>query len=122
MREEEVADPKRSCKLGSNNITAGMAKWNGRKWKQNCIKEQKGRLKEKKPTIKQGPASKRSRPWRMRNQKVAYVIRIQGWAAECAEEPLDHGKRSEQVLDICRSQACVRPKLHQPIPSQYRRW
>ena len=29
----------------------------------------------------------------MKNQKVAYVIRIQGWAAECAEEPLDHGKR-----------------------------
>ena len=51
----------------------------------------------------------------MRNQKVAYVIRIQGWAAECAEEPLNHGKRSEQVLDTSISQAHARSRLHQPI-------
>ena len=35
-----------------------MTEWNDRKWKQNCRKEQKGRLKEEKPVIKQGPASK----------------------------------------------------------------
>ena len=31
----------------------------------------------------------------MSNQKVAHAIRSQGWAAECAEEPPDHDKRSE---------------------------
>ena len=59
----------------------------------------------------------------MGNQKIAYAIKNQGWTAECANEPLDHGKRmsSEQVLDIHRSGACVRPRHHQPVPSQYRK-
>ena len=39
-----------------------MAEWNGKKWKQNCRKEQKGRLKEEKPTIKQNPIPKGSGP------------------------------------------------------------
>ena len=46
--------------MGSNNITARIAEWNGRKWKQNCRNEQKGRLKEEKPTIKQRPVPKGS--------------------------------------------------------------
>ena len=28
----------------------------------------------------------------MGNQKIAYAIKSQGWAVECANEPLDHGK------------------------------
>ena len=51
----------------------------------------------------------------MRNQKVAQAIRSQGWAAECAEEPLDHCKRNKQVLDTGISQAHARSRLHQPI-------
>ena len=99
-----------------------MAEWNGKKWKQNCRKEQKGRLKEEKPTIKQNQIPKGSGPKRMRNQKVAHTIRSQGWVAKCVEKPPDHSKRSGQVLDTGKSQARTRPRLYQPVPSQYRRW
>ena len=51
LREEYAADPKKPSKLGSNNITAGMAEWCSRKCK-DCRKEQKNGLKEEKPTIK----------------------------------------------------------------------
>ena len=59
----------------------------------------------------------------MGNQKIAYAIKSQGWAIECANGPLDHGKcmSSEQVLDIHKSGARVRPRHHQPVPSQYRK-
>ena len=60
----------------------------------------------------------------MKNQKIADDIRSQRGAVECADEPLDHDKRMSngQVLDIHRSGAHARPRHHQPIPSQYRRW
>ena len=60
----------------------------------------------------------------MGNQKIAHVIRSQEWASECADKPLDHGQRigSGQVLDIHRSGARARPRHHQPVPSQYRKW
>ena len=32
LREEQAASPKKPSRLGSNNITVGMAKWNGKKW------------------------------------------------------------------------------------------
>ena len=51
LREEYAADPKKPSRLGSNNITAGMAEWCSRKCK-DCRKEQKNGLKEEKPTIK----------------------------------------------------------------------
>ena len=57
-----MAGPKRPSRLRSNNITTVMTEWYGRKWWQDCRKEQKSRLNEKKPTIKQSLAPKKSKP------------------------------------------------------------
>ena len=55
---------------------------------------------------------------------MAYAIRSQGWAAECVDKPLGHGGRmsSRQISDIHESEVRVRPRYHQPVLSQYRRW
>ena len=60
----------------------------------------------------------------MGNQKIAHAIRSQGWATECADEPPDHSQHmdSGQVLDIHRSGARTRPRHHQHVPSQYKKW
>ena len=60
----------------------------------------------------------------MGNQKIAHAVRSQGWVAECADEPPDHGKcmSSKQVLNIHKSGARARSRHHQPIPSKYRKW
>ena len=57
---------------------------------------------------------------RMRNQKTAHAIRSQRWTVDCVDEPLDHGKRmsSKQISDIHKSEACVRPRHLQHVPSQ----
>jgi len=60
----------------------------------------------------------------MRSQKMAHAIKSQGWATECADKPPDHDEHmsSRQILDIHGSEAHARPRHHQPVPSQYRRW
>ena len=60
---------------------------------QDYQKEQKNRLNEEKPTIKQSVALKGASHKRMGNQKTTHVIRSQGWTVECADEPPDHGER-----------------------------
>ena len=44
--------------------------------------------------------------------------------ADCASKPPGRGKRmsSRQILDIHEGKARVRPRHHQPVPSQYRMW
>ena len=77
---------------------------------------------------KKSPQSNKARPLReasrreMRNQKTVHAIRCQEWVAKCTNEPPDHGKRmsSRQTLDVHRTRAGVRPKHHQPVPSQYK--
>ena len=53
-----------------------------------------------------------------------HAIRSQGWAARCADKLPGQGGRmsSRQILDIHENEAHARPKHHQPVPSQYRRW
>ena len=73
---------------------------------QDCRKEQKNGLNEKK-----SPQSNKAQPqreqaikgWEIRKQLDA--IKSQGWTAECADEPPDHCEHmsSRQVLDICKS-------------------
>jgi len=60
----------------------------------------------------------------MGNQKIAHAMRSQGWVAEYVDETPNHGKRmsSGQVLDMHRSGARAKPRHHQPVPSQYRKW
>ena len=56
----------------------------------------------------------------MENQKTIHAIRGQGWAAECTDEPPNHGKRmsSGQAFGVhgkwstCKAQAlstCIQP-------------
>ena len=58
----------------------------------------------------------------MKNQKTVHTIRGQGWVVECIDEPPDHSKRmsSKQAFDVHRSEARVRPRHYQPVPSQYK--
>ena len=57
----------------------------------------------------------------MENQKTIHGTRGQGWAVECIDDPLDHGKRmsSGKVFDVHGSRSCLKPKHYQPVPSQY---
>ena len=60
----------------------------------------------------------------MRSQKMDHAIRSQGWVARSADKPPGHGERmnNRHISDIHESEARARPRPHQPIPSQYRRW
>ena len=49
---------------------------------QDYQKEQKNRLNEEKPTIKQSVALKGASHKRMGNQKTTHAIRCQGWTVE----------------------------------------
>ena len=95
-----------------------MAKQYGRTHK-NCKKGQETGMKEEKPTTKQRQALKK-----LRSQKMDHAIRSKGWVAGCADKPLGHDGRisSRQISDIHESEAHAKPKCHQPVPSQYKRW
>ena len=45
-------------------------------------------------------------------------------AANRASKPPGHGRHmsGKQILDICEGKARMKPRHHQPIPSQYRTW
>ena len=76
-------------------------------------KKKSGLRKKAKPTIKQCPALNRASHKGKGSQKMVKNGRqiVQ----------TNHGKRmsSRQILDIHGREAHARPRLHQPIPSQY---
>ena len=67
-----------------------------------------------KPSIKGGPAE---------NRKAAHVKRRRK-VADRANKPLGCGRRmsGKQILDIREGKARVKPRHHQPVPSQYGTW
>ena len=58
----------------------------------------------------------------MEDQKTVHATRDQEWAAERVGKPPVHDKHmsSKQALDIHGNGACIRPRHHQPILSQYK--
>ena len=67
-----------------------------------------------KPSIKGGPAE---------NRKAAHVKRRRK-VADRANKPPGCGRRmsGKQILDIREGKARVKPRHHQPVPSQYGTW
>ena len=67
--------------------------------------------KKAKPTIKQGPTPNSASHKGKGNQKMV------------KNEQTNHGKRMSmrQILDIHGREARARPRLHQPVLSQYRK-
>ena len=49
-------------------------------------------LEKERPTIKQDLVQERSKTFRMKAQRLIHAIRGQEQVAECADEPLGHGK------------------------------
>ena len=117
LRKEQAVGLKRPNRLGWNNITAG----NGSK-----IVGRNKRMgwRSKNPQLNKARPLRGVSHQRMRHQKTAHAIRSQRWMAYYADKPLDHGKRmsSRQILDIHKSEARLRPRHLQHVPSQYRMW
>ena len=117
LRKKQAVGPKRPNRLGLNNIIAG----NGSK-----IVGMNKRMgwRSKNPQLNKARPLRGVSHQRMRCQKTAHAIRSQRWTVDCVDEPLDHGKRmsNKQISDIHKSEACVRPRHLQHVPSQYRTW
>ena len=67
-----------------------------------------------KPSIKGGPVE---------NRKATHVKRWRK-AVDCAYKPPSRDRRmnGKQILDIREGKTCVKPRYHQPVPSQYGMW
>ena len=81
---------------------------------QNMMATKKWAERNVKPSIKGGPAE---------NRKAAHVKRRRK-VPDRVNKPPGRGRRmsGKQILDIREGKARVKPRHHQPVPSQYGTW